>query len=252
MNSLKNSNFRVVKCFKLILSWTGQLNNYGSYMLIGIIVILLACILSYLFKGNKIIDDFIQNVIKQKFYSDKSENSNNQDKTGTNKINSLKKKKKKTRNNKKSSKSVDGKNNEEKKKEIKYPPKKKAKKTMKKRKTIIKNDPSFELKKDSTMYSLDYKDKSDLINKQNIQFKKNNKNIINESIDEIKIYDDNKKYNEKNNNNVDTNEINALNDEELNNLEYENALLIDKRTYCQYYFSLLKKKHLILFTFLFL
>ena len=40
-----------------------------------------------------------------------------------------------------------------------------------------------------------------------------------------------------------------LNDYELNNLEYPIALEIDKRTYCQYYWSLLKKKQLILFTF---
>ena len=92
MSSLKNSNFRVVKYIKLILSWTGQLNNYGRYMLIGITHILVACILSYLFKGNKIINDFIQIIIRQNFYSDKSENSNNQDKTRINKINSLNKK----------------------------------------------------------------------------------------------------------------------------------------------------------------
>ena len=41
-----------------------------------------------------------------------------------------------------------------------------------------------------------------------------------------------------------------LNDEELNSLEYELAIIIDKRTYFQYYFSLLKKKQLILFAFL--
>ena len=41
-----------------------------------------------------------------------------------------------------------------------------------------------------------------------------------------------------------------LNDEELNSLEYELAILIDKRTYFQYYWSLLKKKQLILFTFI--
>ena len=41
-----------------------------------------------------------------------------------------------------------------------------------------------------------------------------------------------------------------LNDEELNNLEYELAIIIDKRTFFQYYFSLLKKKQLILFAFL--
>jgi hypothetical protein len=45
-------------------------------------------------------------------------------------------------------------------------------------------------------------------------------------------------------------EFNNLNTAELNNLEYEKAIILDKRTYLQYYFSLLKKKHLILFTFL--
>ena len=41
-----------------------------------------------------------------------------------------------------------------------------------------------------------------------------------------------------------------LNDEELNSLEYDVAIIIDKRTYFQYYWSLLKKKQLFLFTFI--
>ena len=41
-----------------------------------------------------------------------------------------------------------------------------------------------------------------------------------------------------------------LNDYELNELTYEKAVELDKRTYCQYYWSLLKKKHLILFSIL--
>ena len=55
---------------------------------------------------------------------------------------------------------------------------------------------------------------------------------------------------------LDKNELNNiekgidLNTEELNSLKYEEALELDKRTYFQYYFSLLQKKHLILFTFL--
>ena len=54
-----------------------------------------------------------------------------------------------------------------------------------------------------------------------------------------------------NNRNKNKNKLNLdnLNDQELNNLEYEQALKIDKRTYLQYYWSLLKKKHLLLFTF---
>ena len=42
---------------------------------------------------------------------------------------------------------------------------------------------------------------------------------------------------------------NNLNDQELNNLRYKDAIILDKRTYLQYYWSLLKKKQLILFTF---
>ena len=42
---------------------------------------------------------------------------------------------------------------------------------------------------------------------------------------------------------------NNLNDSELNNLRYKDAINLDKRTYIQYYWSLLKKKQLILFTF---
>ena len=41
----------------------------------------------------------------------------------------------------------------------------------------------------------------------------------------------------------------SLNIQELNNLEYEEAVLVDKRTYCQYYAGLIKKKQLIFFTF---
>ena len=38
-------------------------------------------------------------------------------------------------------------------------------------------------------------------------------------------------------------------DEELNQMDYQEAIISDKRTYCQYYWSLLKKKHMIVLTF---
>ena len=40
-----------------------------------------------------------------------------------------------------------------------------------------------------------------------------------------------------------------LNDYELNNLTYNEALTFDKRNFIKYYFSLLKTKHIIIFTF---
>ena len=49
--------------------------------------------------------------------------------------------------------------------------------------------------------------------------------------------------------NLNKSQIKDLNDEELNNLEYELAIVIDKRNYFQYYYSLLKKKQLLLFAF---
>ena len=42
--------------------------------------------------------------------------------------------------------------------------------------------------------------------------------------------------------------IKKMNDYELNNLNYEDALKKDKRTYIQYYISLLKRKQLLIFT----
>jgi len=50
--------------------------------------------------------------------------------------------------------------------------------------------------------------------------------------------------------NFDEKRFQDLNDQELNSLEYEFAVIYDKRTYIQYYWSLLKKKQLILFTFI--
>ena len=64
--------------------------------------------------------------------------------------------------------------------------------------------------------------------------KKNNDKFVDKKVK-------NKKYN--------INLLNNLNDEELNNLDYEQSIVMDKRTFLQYYFSLLKKKHLILFAF---
>ena len=52
-----------------------------------------------------------------------------------------------------------------------------------------------------------------------------------------------------NKDNTHNNTILSLNEQELNNLSYEEAISLDKRSYLQYYFSLLKKKHFILFTF---
>ena len=93
------------------------------------------------------------------------------------------------------------------------------------------------------------------------KIKKTKKNKINNSIQlgesNIMINQETKKI--KNNNELETDYKNSkiknnnlklnLNDEEINSLDYTKALIFDKRSFIQYYISLIKKKHLILFSF---
>ena len=74
--------------------------------------------------------------------------------------------------------------------------------------------------------------------------KKLKKKVNNKNIRKIKkITDKMKEKKEKNNH------ILEYTDSELDSLTYKNAIKKDKRTFCQYYWSLLKKKHSILFSF---
>ena len=90
--------------------------------------------------------------------------------------------------------------------------------------------------------------KKALINKKN-KIVINNKNNYNcsESLKTLKgcntKYKDDIKQKELNN------FVHKLNDQEINFLEYNKAVKFDKRTYFQYYFSLLKRRQLILFAF---
>ena len=66
------------------------------------------------------------------------------------------------------------------------------------------------------------------------------------------IYSNNKRMlnnNESNSNKIVDEKLTAYNDGELNDLDYEIAKKCDKRTYCQYYESLLRTNHPLLFIF---
>ena len=54
---------------------------------------------------------------------------------------------------------------------------------------------------------------------------------------------------EENNDDIDINDYLDFNDLELNSLSYEEAIKVDKRTFLQYYFSLVKNDNLLLFSF---
>ena len=90
-------------------------------------------------------------------------------------------------------------------------------------------------------------------NKTNLKFCDSysfNKSKINKKYSKKKSFEFSK-YNKKNAKNKLTNIYNYIyNDLELNSLAYEQALIYDKRTYIQYYRSLIMQKQIILFTFI--
>ena len=82
--------------------------------------------------------------------------------------------------------------------------------------------------------------------------KEGDKDLISNNIrrkDSTKKYQEQQKSKYKNQK-KNSLEMEDLIDEELNNLDYKDAIRIDKRSFMEYYWSLLNKKHLILFVFL--
>ena len=119
-------------------------------------------------------------------------------------------------------------------------------KNNKKRKIKIKNGKikKFKTKTPSKKYKLEIKKKI----KNNISSIQTNGYIPDNNSSKIKLK--NKKDPRlkatfiKNNENYF-----KYNDFEINSLDYKSALLIDKRSYCEYYLSLIRLKHLIIFCF---
>ena len=100
-----------------------------------------------------------------------------------------------------------------------------------------------------------YKITDSISNKTKLKLSlKNSKKTYIESSQKNILYNSYKKILKKkekilNNNKLNINDNNNFNDYEINNLNYNDAIQFDKRTYFQYYFSLLKTKHIIIFSF---
>ena len=211
---IKNSaNINILKCYKVLFSKKGTINNYGNYFMMSVIITHFIFIIIFY------INDFynkIKNIIIGISF-------------GIDNINYLRPQDKKNENK--------DKYNIEEKKEF-Y-----NKKIQNKE-----NEIQFE-----------YSSNKNLKNKRNKKLKSKRNNILyfNAHSNEIMI---SPKYNDKSNNepivikNLDKivkqlNKILSYNNEELNDLEYELALKVDKRKYCEYYYSLLKSNHVLIFTF---
>ena len=65
-NTLNYSNFRVLKCYKLVFSKEGQKYNKGSYIMSGISFIFIVLMIIYIFNDHLKINTYIQNILRSK------------------------------------------------------------------------------------------------------------------------------------------------------------------------------------------
>jgi len=216
MNIENFSNIKLLKCYKLVFSQLGQKNNIGSIIFIIIIIIFIVLMILFFihFKGEiiKILNIIIEKKYSKKYVKEKSS--------------PIKKTRQKSKNN-----------------TIKY----------KKLPIIINNNLVFNNIKNSYILNKRTIDVNEDINKENSI--NNNKgsckerNSINsKSMIKSELNNENPIIFEKNNIKRIIKTYN-FNEEEINSLSYEDAIKYDKRTFFQYYYSILKYKHTIFFTF---
>ena len=277
--TLKNSHFLVLKCYKLAFSFNNIWKNLGRIIMTLIYCFFIIAFLFYIIKDNKKINIFINDIIKNKDNYIKYQKNKIKNKTTRNVNCNIKEKKikviEKNIYNKKNEKIINIKKNkvnkdtkifknkvknkdklnisQKNKKQKNEPPKKK--KLNKKRMNIddINSLNKINNNENSKMKFIKKQNKININIIQNINYENSNKKK--DKLDKkLTIYKPKQKtVNAKENNLIfDNKYINYknLNDHELNTLKYNLAIIVDKRTYSQYYLSLLKKKHLILFTFL--
>jgi len=232
-------NLNVMKYYNILFTSKGLLFNIGSYTIFAIIFLNIILLISFLSKGYKNLLNKIYE-FKKGSYSYKNKgimNNNNIIKTtGNSKI----KKGKKT--NKKAYKKII-------KKAIKKTIKKKKKNKNKKNNSDIKEPPKKFKNKNKTKKNDDSKAIKLSSSEVKVQLKISQKiiNCKDSSLNNISILNSNNKQKKKNNNH---NKIFIYyNDYEFNELQYYEALKADRRTYPQYYFSLLRMRYLLVFTF---
>ena len=211
-----NTNFYVIFCYLTFFTIDGIKCNIGSYILIIIIIINIIGIILFYKKGIQEINVIIKNILKNKIYNNSNKNSNN-----------IKKNNKK--NKKKKSKNID-----------------KLYKIKKINNLINNINPS---KKNKSKNIIDFN--NSISAKDNINNKDSFKSFLRVS---QHIYDSPKEKKIKKKINIKKEKADSIitkfTDYEINTLKYEEALEYDKRTYLQYYISLLRTKHLLIFAFI--
>ena len=266
---LKNSNYKVVKCYNLIFNKKIFLKNYGSMLVLAYFAIFTAFLIYYIIVGinplkintmktineNQIKEKrktvLLENVgidinnnankrqSKFKYKRIKKQSLNPPKKNSTKFINTKNEDKRNTFSN--NDISIKTNSNFIRNKKINNHQKAKYKSIIlfNKELNIINNNNNFPNNKNKkninkTVNSPSIQSlKSPMINPKKMKFSLSQKNIINDIKELNEIKEENKK----------------LDDYELNNLEYLEAIELDKRNILDVYWSTLKREHIILFTF---
>ena len=241
-------NLSTMKCYKLVFSKKGQEFNIGSYVLLVSIFANIVLAVLFKVKGFAILTkklDTVKSMLQSNAQDKKDKNDEKKDKNKEEKKNDEKKEKKKDEKKDEKKEEKSKKNDLKKRNSIKEKSTKKSR-----RKSSVKNN-SNPGKKNSI--------KMKLVNESATQNMTEGKSLKKEKRRNSQMI----KFNKINDNDVlilpqktiknENPEIECsqykYNEYELNNLSYEEAIQIDKRTYFQYYFCLLKRKQLIIFTF---
>ena len=244
-DTLTNSNFRVMKCYGLLLDFSLIFKNYGEIIMTILIFIFLIMMIIYFILGTKQIHKFLITILrfnsqsgnnkKNKFDEESVANSENKNIIELNRTN----KKKEAKKIKFSSQN--------------FPPKKRNKENDNKK--IDKNkNPKIILSNNDTKH---INEENNAINK--LKNKKHKNKIKEEKVmntikdhetkKTIQITEDitNRKHFSENYNDY---RMKNLTENELDDLDYELALIYDQRTFLQFYWSVLKQNQLLIFTFL--
>ena len=259
------SNFRIIFCSNLVFSKNGLENNYGSYITLCLIFLFIVIMIINIITNSKKVSEILKKIFDEQkkiiiLGKNNIPNKNNDDNLFKEKIKKLEVEKPQKN------------NNIIKKKKVKRKKKKYKSLTISKnvlQKMIYDNDNSkrrFSNNKMKNEFNIVASPpKKKLAKKMTLELKlnefedSNKKNSISVFSKDLRNINKKSTTKEKNIDNITDIIINNIekekrkfffNSEELNSLSYNYALEIDDRNFFQYYVSLLKQKHLIIFTFL--
>ena len=247
---LKYSNFKVLKCYKLVFNINVITKNKGSLIVISYFIIYISFLIIYIRKGIFPLEIDTAKTIFEKIKIE--EVIKNNDFSNDEKPLEIKENK-----NEKIDDSI--KNNNIKNININFPPRKRAMST---KICIVKNDNidnNNTLIINNNSLNSNFRIKSKHRTKMDKSYNKLDNNSLsviknNNSINiKGKISGLSKKIVFRTNSNKEkdklSNEQERLDDFELNELDYIEALELDKRPFCKIYWSILRREHIIIFTF---